>query len=345
MQNAIVSYARYVLKAFWPSKLAPLYPHPVASLNAALVTGSLLFLVVVTALVIAGRRHRYLLVGWFWFLGTLVPMIGLVQVGSQAMADRYAYLPLIGLFLMVCWGVADWTGSLHVPVPAMAGVSLAALIVFAAVTHRQLSYWNDNATLWAHTLQVTDPNYIAEDNLAGSLIDQGRMDEAMTHFHQAAAIYDDDPTSNMQIAMYDHQHGDFSDAILHYQKMIGIMANVSGPKKAEIYNDMGYAYRDQGDLAAAGRSFASALALDPHSLRGWFGAGLVAEKSGDLAAATNDYSQAIKVQPSDVGYLLLAHALQQGGHTSEAQSATERATLISRNFDQAQRTVDGLLSH
>ena len=283
--------------------------------------------------------------GWLWFLGTLVPMIGLVQVGSQAMADRYAYLPLIGLFLMVCWGIADWTESLHVPMPALACGSAAILVALIVTTHRQLNFWSDNGKLWAHTLEVTGPNYIAEDNLAGTLMDQGKMDEAMGHFQNALAIYADDPTSNMQIAMFDHQHGNFSEAILHYQKMIDIMPNDSGPRKAEIYNDMGYAYRDLGDLADAKRSFDSALALDGRSFRALVGAGLVAQKSGDVATAAQDYSEAVAVQPSDVGYLLLANALQQSGQTSQAQAASERAKMMSRNLQQAQHTVDGLLAH
>ena len=121
LANAVVSYVRYVGKAFWPTHLAPMYPHPGNSLPKWEVLAALLFLLVVTALVIVGRRHRYLPVGWLWFLGTLIPMIGLVQVGRQAMADRYAYLPFIGLFIMICWGVADcvvacsrWLASRHV---------------------------------------------------------------------------------------------------------------------------------------------------------------------------------------------------------------------------------------
>ncbi len=111
--NAIVSYASYVGKAFWPARLAVMYPHPGYSLRSWQVAAAFLLLLAITGLVMAGRRHRYLPVGWFWFLGTLVPMIGLKQVGAQAMADRYAYLPFVGLFIMVCWGVSDWAEQRH----------------------------------------------------------------------------------------------------------------------------------------------------------------------------------------------------------------------------------------
>jgi hypothetical protein len=116
LANAIVSYARYLGEAFWPTRLAPIYPYPVGPFKAWEVAVAALLLAAITALAIAGRRHRYLLVGWFWFLGTLVPMIGLVQVGRQAMADRYAYLPFVGLFIVICWGVSDWARQRHVPI-------------------------------------------------------------------------------------------------------------------------------------------------------------------------------------------------------------------------------------
>ena len=345
MENAIVAYARYVGNAFWPAQLAPLYPYPTAALHAWQVAAALLFLAVVSTLVVVARRRPYLLAGWLWFLGTLVPMIGVIQVGSQAMADRYAYLPFIGLFLMVVWGVAEFAAERHVPVAATAGVSVAVLVALMVVSYRQINYWSDNTTLWAHTLQVTGPNYIVEDNLAESLSEKGRTDEAMQHFHNAIAIYDDDPTSNMQIAMYEHQRGNFAAAVVLYQKMTGIMQHGNAERRAEIFADMGHAYRSLGDVAGARRSFDAALALDARSYRGWIGAGLVAQKSGDLAAAIRDYSQAVKVHPSDVGYLLLAAALQQNGSNDEAQAATQHARFMSPNLDEAQRTVDGLLGH
>ena len=125
LENAIVSYVRYIGKAIWPSHLAFMYPRTSWALWQ--VGAALVVLLVITGMVLAGRRHRYLPVGWFWFLGTLVPMIGLVQVGAQAMADRYAYLPLIGLFIMVCWGVSDWAGQRHLSTAWLAAPSLVAL--------------------------------------------------------------------------------------------------------------------------------------------------------------------------------------------------------------------------
>src|SRR5271165_3336520 len=136
VENAIVSYVRYIGKAVWPSHLALMYPHSSFAIWEVVV--ALLMLLVITAIVIAGRRQRYLPVGWFWFLGTLVPMIGLVQVGAQAMADRYAYLPFVGLFIIACWGVSDFFERRNLSTAWLATPSLAGLVALAVVTHRQI---------------------------------------------------------------------------------------------------------------------------------------------------------------------------------------------------------------
>ncbi len=218
LENAIVSYASYVKKAFWPMDLSPMYPHPGDSLAKWQVFAALLFLLAITALVIADRRRRYLPAGWLWFLGTLVPMIGLVQVGTQAMADRYAYLPFIGLFIMVCWLVADWAERRHVATAWVGGVSIAVLLALAFVAHQQIGYWEDNVTLWTRALQVTKNNWVAEDNLGGALMEEGKLDAAIPHFRAAAAIYPGDPVSHLDIGFYEQQHKNWPQAIEQYQR-------------------------------------------------------------------------------------------------------------------------------
>ncbi len=136
--NAIVAYVRYIGKAFWPSHLAIMYLHPGFSLRFWQVAVSALVLLAITVLVIVGRRYRYLPVGWFWFLGTLVPTIGLMQVGRQALADRYAYQSFLGLFILLCWGAADWAQQKQWPKAVLPTVSIAILLVLAVITHRQI---------------------------------------------------------------------------------------------------------------------------------------------------------------------------------------------------------------
>ena len=324
--NAIVSYMRYLGKAFWPVRLAPLYPHPWHPLPLAQVIPAFIALVAITAGVVAMRSRRYLLVGWCWFLGALVPMIGLVHVGNQAMADRYAYLPFIGLFIMVCWGVAELASG-RVPLMVVRAASFIILAALAFQTHRQLSYWNDNMTLWRHTLAVTDDNYIAHDNLAMLLMDQGQSDEAMKHYHAALAIFASDPSSNLAVAVYDHQHGDFEGAIARYNEMIRITPD--GPARAELYANRGLVYLDMRDQTSAEQNFKSAVAMDPKNVRGWLGLGVVADRAGDLAKAITCYTHANTIKPMKVTYELLAKALAASGRAADAQAARERAQLLS----------------
>jgi len=348
LQNAILSYVRYVGKAFWPSGLALYYPYPSGDLLVLWqVIAAFAFLLAVSALVIASRRRRYLLVGWLWFLGTLAPMIGLRQVGIQAMADRYAYLSFIGLFIMVCWGVAEWARQRHISSANLAVVSAVVLVALAVMTHRQLAYWDDNVTLWSHAVAVTNNNYMAEDHLGGALLADGQLEVAMPHFYRAVAINPDDPDSNLNIGGYEQQQRDFPQAIAQYKKVISATqdsAVVDAVVRAKAFNNMGYSYRELGDLPHARESFEAAVALNPQYPKAWIGLGLVDQKSGNLGAAIQAYSQAMKLQPSDWGYLLLARALEQSGNNNAAQSAIQQAKSLTGNFENAQRGADRLLA-
>jgi Flp pilus assembly protein TadD len=360
--NAIVSYARYAGKAFWPTRLAPMYPHPGNSLPTWEVLAASLCLLAVTALVIFARRHRYLPVGWLWFLGTLIPMVGLVQVGRQAMADRYAYLPFIGLFIMICWGAADcvvasrrWLESRQLTAAAaeaandhrpstilLATVCVGVLVALALVTHRQIGYWGDNVALWSHTLQVTDRNYEAEEDLGEALLAKGEQADALVHFYRATEIDSRRTLPHMYIAIYDQEHGKLQDAIAQYRQAISESQNAS--LNARAFGNMGHAYLQLGEMAQARESLQEAVRLDPHKVETWLDLGLAKQKSGDLAGAIQAYSEGVKVKPTDVAYLLLAHAFEQSGRQDEAAAATQRAKVLSANFAEAQRLADRLLA-
>jgi len=244
--NCMVAYVRYIGKALWPSHLAVMYLHPGNSLRFWHVAICGAVLLALTAMVIRLRRYRYLPVGWFWFLGTLVPTIGLLQVGRQAMADRYAYQSFLGLFILICWGFADWARHAHLPNAALPAVSVAALLVLAFLTHRQIGYWQDNMTLWTHAAQVTDNNWMAEDMVAGLLTRQGRQDDAIVHYRRASAINPDDPVSDLFIAIYEQNHGNLPEAVRHYKSAI---KGLSDPlEQAKAYQNLSVAYRDLGDV-------------------------------------------------------------------------------------------------
>ena len=345
LANAIVSYVRYIGKVFWPRDLAPMYPHPGNSLPTAEVLVALIFLLLVTALVIVGRRHRYLPVGWLWFLGALIPMIGLVQVGRQAMADRYAYLPFIGLFIMICWGVAEFAEQRHVSSRWLAGASAAALLVLLVVTHRQIDFWSDNVTLWSHTLQVTNRNYEADEDLGEALLAKGEPEEALGHFYQATAIDPSRASPYMYIGVYDQQHGKLQEAIERYRKALGATNDVSPNMRAQAFANIGHAYLDLGNIPEARESLQESVKLNSHKMEVLIDLGLAKQKSGDLAGAIAAYSQGTKIKPTDLGYLLLAHALEQSGRQVDAATATQQAQVLSRDFPAAQQRAARLLAH
>ncbi|MGA3052926.1 MAG: tetratricopeptide repeat protein [Candidatus Korobacteraceae bacterium] len=245
--NAIICYARYVGKAVWPSRLALFYPHPGYSLKVSHVVAALVFLLAVTALVAIQWRRRYLAVGWLWFVGTMVPMIGLIQVGVQAMADRYAYLPFVGLFIMICWGVTDWSEQRHISAAWLATVSIAVLVALTVTARVQLDYWADNVSLWSHTVQVTGPNFIAQNSLGIALQRAGREDDAIAHYRKAVAINPDDAASNLNLAEYDRRHGNLL-ACIERCKKIPAMTQLT-VEKAAAYAKMALAYHALGDTA------------------------------------------------------------------------------------------------
>jgi len=264
VEAAIVSYVQYLGKTFWPSRLAVFYPHPGSSLQPWHAYAALCLLMVITALFFEARSRRYLLVGWLWFVGTLVPMLGLLPVGykgMQGIADRYAYLPFLGLFIMVCWGVADFLSNRKsgTHYTWLTGLSLVVLLVLAAITHRQIGYWSDNVVLWSHTLQVTGTNWLAENNLGKILMSEGQEEAGVAHFFRAVAIYPNDPISNMNIALYEQKHGNLSDAVTHFK--VAVTNSHDAKLKVAALNNLGQAYNDLGDPVRARECFAAAARL------------------------------------------------------------------------------------
>jgi Tfp pilus assembly protein PilF len=342
IETALISYVRYLGKAFWPSKLVALYPHPTKLYPAWQVGAAVLLLLLVTIWVIRARNQRYLAVGWFWFLGSMVPMIGLIQVGSQALADRYAYIPFIGLFLMVTWLVADWAKAHRISARWLAIPAVSCLLVLGILTYRQVGYWHDTESFWQRALALTQDNYIAHDTLGGFLASQGRTEEAAAHFRAALAIRADDLPANLNLGTYEQGRGNLPAAIERYR----VVALYTGDLelRAAAYGNLGSVYRQMGDSKKAKKYFGMALQQWPEQTMSMVGLGLIAQKDGDLPEAIRQYSHAMTVQPTDVGYLLLAQALQLQGHLEEAKAISERVAQFSSNLPEAQKTVESLLS-
>jgi tetratricopeptide (TPR) repeat protein len=343
IETALTSYVRYLGMAVWPSKLAVLYPHPTKLFPVWQVAAAVLVLLFVTAIVVWQWRQRpYLIVGWLWFLGSMFPMIGLVQVGGQALADRYAYIPFIGLFVMAVWTVADWAERRKIPAAGIAVATTVVLIALGVVTHRQIGFWRDTPTMWRRALEVTENNFVAHTNLATFLEQQGQVEEAADHLRAALAIQPDDLIATLSLGTYEHQQGNLPAAIERY-KIVALHAT-DPDLRTTAYSNLGSAYRQVGDYDDAKQCYERALQLSPRHSIAIVGLGLVALHEGDLVEAIGQFSNAMAVEPTDIGYLLLAHALELAGHPTEAQAARQRAGLISPNLDEAQRQADALMA-
>lgn len=340
LENAVVAYAMYLWKMVWPSHLAPLYPHPGDSLSAWQVTISALVLLAVTVVVLRFRSRRYLLTGWLWFLGTLVPVIGLVQVGDQAMADRYAYIPLIGIFIMLAWGAADLADLLHIGLSARMIPAACILLALAFATHRQLGYWSSNYELWTHALAVTDKNFIAQNNLGGALLLLGKPDEAYAHFQAAAEINPNDPMSRSNLGAYLQEHGKLSEAMAQYDRSISLTSDPG--LLAATYANLGTAYRNLGEDEKARDSYDQALRLNPNQSNAYLGLGELLEKQNQLDDAIRNYSRSVELRPTATGFLLLGHALETEARRPEALAAYQSALKLSPELMEAQHAVHEL---
>jgi tetratricopeptide (TPR) repeat protein len=265
LANVAVSYFRYVRRMFWPSDLAVFYPYPDDWPAAYVaVAGAVLALITVLA-VVSLRRLPYFAVGWFWFLGTLVPMIGLVQVGHHAMADRYTYFPMIGCFIVLVWGAAEVAAKLAPDLRLSAIAGAACVLLSAGVAARQVNYWRNSETLFRHALDVTDGNYVAHDNLGAALDQQGKYDEALDHFQEAFKIECARKT-NPDLSSIRFDLGSalvrkekYDEAKVHLAKAIEIQPNI-----ARFHHNLACVLALQGQLDGAIAQFQETLRIDPH---------------------------------------------------------------------------------
>jgi hypothetical protein len=340
--NALVAYVRYLGKAFWPTRLAVLYPHPGDSLPVWEVVGAAAVLLAITVLVIRWRERRYLVTGWLCFLGTLVPVIGIVSVGEQAMADRYAYLPYIGLFVCVVWSVAEIARDRRISAVWLAVPAVLILATLGVLSRRQLSYWHDSETLWRHTLSVTERNYMAHGGLARALAKEGRTEAAIAEFNAAESLHAYSFSDMVVLGVYEQTHGQAQDAILQYGRALG--AAQDSNSRALSLSCLGSAYMQVGDFKHAEMNYTNALQQNPDTVAALVGSSLLAQREGDLALAVARISHAVELEPSDVGYLLLRQALRRAGRLAEADDAGAHAQRISHNLAQAQQSAAQVLT-
>src|SRR6266478_4691799 len=293
LSNALVSYAKYLLLTFWPNDLAVYYPF--AGIPAWQVIGAAFLLIGITAFCVSQRRIRpYLMVGWLWFLGTLVPVIGIVQVGGQIMADRYFYIPSIGLFIVLAFGLADIARSWRV-MPALSGtVAGGALLIFAILTNAQIQRWRDSFTLFEHTLAVTPPNLRIEHNLGVALAVSDRYDEAAAHFEKALQIDPNFYDGLVVMGVTRAHQGRLPEAIEYFQAAIR-----SQPDAPKAHVQLAHALWTQNRDEAALEEMRHASQFAPNDTNIRADVGLALALMGRIPEAIEELHEALRLNPNN----------------------------------------------
>ncbi|PYK55675.1 MAG: hypothetical protein DME48_03950 [Verrucomicrobia bacterium] len=334
INNAIISYVLYIWQMVWPANLAVFYPHPENRLLPWEIISSLLLLVCGTAIPIALRKQRpYLITGWLWYLGMLVPVIGLVQVGWQGRADRYTYLPQIGLYIAITWTVADLTALWR---RQRTILSTAAILTIGVLTWRawaQTWYWRDSEILFKHALAVTTNNDVAENNLGIVYLRQGNVDEAISLLQAAVDLRPDNSPAHENLAKALLQKGKVADALIHYQKLLELQ-----PDNIEVHNIVGTALIQQRRIREGVEEWEKVLAIQPDngnamSNLAWVFATSPDDSLRDGTKAIQLASEALRISGNRIPILFrtLAAAYAESGRFSEAIQTAQQGIKLANS--------------
>jgi len=291
--NALITYVTYIVKTVWPSHLSIFYPHPGNTLLLWQVAGAASLLIGITVLaVVISKRYPYVAVGWFWYLGTLVPVVGLVQVGTQAMADRYTYIPLIGLFIIAVWGITDFLAKWK---HGRAVAVVLAVIIFSGLGVRtaiQVGFWQNNVSLYRNAIRVNDKNDLAHNNLGVALEAMGKRNQAIFHYKKSMGInpLNVDAFNNLANALKDK--GMLNKAEQYYGKALGL-----DPENAVFHYNLGALYIRQGKTKDALEQFAKAIRIKPDFAKVYNHVGIVLARQGKFEKASKFFLKAIQIDP------------------------------------------------
>jgi protein O-mannosyl-transferase len=321
LTNAIHVYVAYLEKTLFPQNLAFYYPHPHDSLTWLVLGLSVLLLLAITAVAVAAyRRFPFLVVGWFWYLGTLVPMIGLVQIGSQAMADRYTYLPLVGIFLAVTWLIPELVpaGVLRSRVlPAAVG---ASLVLLAATTYSQITYWHDSVTLLQHSQECTPDSAASHEFLGNALLHLGQFREGAQELELATRMVPAYVPVHLQLASAYRHLGQYDQAIAQFREALALE-----PQSTEAHCDLGLTYFERRQFADAKSHYEQAIKIDPRYVPAFVNLAALAYSTRDYAAAIKDSERALAVSPNlPAAEITIAMCLREQGHFDEAIRRLEK---------------------
>ena len=326
--NAVISYARYVGKLFWPANLAVFYPRPAEWLPAQIVAAAVTVLCITIGALWLGRRRPYFLVGWLWYLGTLVPVIGIIQVGEQAMADRYTYVPFIGLFVAATWGATELAAGWPQRKPVMVCTTAVVLGACVASTQAQLRHWKTSESLFAHALAVTKDNAVAHNNLGIVCEENGNLTEAIAHFSEAVRINTNYTDAQVNLGIQLARQGKTDEALGHFQAALALEPN------AKVHYNLGNLFVEQGDWNEAAKHLSSALEKQPAFAEAHYNLGLVLVMRGDNEAAVAHYREAVRLKTdwplalNGLAWVLATHPKAEVRNGVEAVRLAERASEL-----------------
>jgi tetratricopeptide (TPR) repeat protein len=339
--NALVSYVAYLGRALVPRDLAVFYPHTGAPPTLQVALACVLLVVVSLVVIRAWKKQPYLAVGWFWYLGTLVPVIGLVQVGAQAMADRYTYVPLIGVFTMVGWGVPALTRGWRFHRTGLATAAAVVLPVLMVSAHMQVRYWENSVTLFEHALEATANNYIAHNNLGMALAKEGRHAEAAQQYRLAVEVNPNFAKAHFNLGAASYEAGRAAEAVVHYLRALQL-----DPDWREAHYNVGIALASVGELDEAVRHYLEAIRIDPHDARSLNNLANVLVKQGKMDEAIRRFSEALQADPDDAAaHNNLGATLASQRRFGEAILHFRRALELEPGDVHASTNLDRAMAH
>jgi len=335
LTHAVIAYAAYVRKMVWPTDLGIFYPHPGMPTWGEVAGAGLFFGVMTLTAVRVRRRHPYFIVGWLWYLGTLVPVIGLVQVGLQGMADRYTYVPMIGIFIILSWGVPTLTMRWAPKKSLLALPAVFVILVLMMISREQLTYWKDSLSLYQHTLRVTRGNYIVHNNLGIALADRNRTEEAAAHFLEALRIKPDHERALVNLANILTARGKVDEAVSLYRRALRIDA-----KSVEAHTNLAVTLAGQGRTEEAVSHFLEALRINPGYENAHYNFGNLLADLGKKTEAVTHYKLSLKINPRLArAHNNLAIELALQGKTGEAIGHYVSALRIKPDFEEAHNNL------
>jgi len=337
--NALISYCRYLGKMSWPVDLAVFYPHPGHwPAGQVALAGGLLLGITVLLIVLRGR-YPFMLMGWLWYCGTLVPVIGLVQVGGQAMADRYTYIPSLGVLILAIWGAYELTQRWRYQVVALSVAGGVAIVLCLGLTRQQLGYWQDSETLYRHALAVTENNYLAHNNLGNALLKKGQIDEGISQFQEAIRLKPDFANAHYNLGVAFNRKGQNDEAISQYQEAIRL-----APDYAVTHNNLGATLMEKGRVDEAISQYQEAIRLAPDYADAYNNLGTAFDRKGQIAAASNQIREAIRLKPDFAeAYYSLGIALGQMGQIDEAINQYQEAIRLKPDYAEAHNNLGNAL--